>query len=53
MLYQSAQADVSHHPMGMYIYRKLRDLKNAGTRPNVPFSTGWRKSLNIDFMLSL
>ncbi len=31
----------------MKILRKLRNLKVAATRPNVPFGTGGRKSLNL------
>jgi len=32
----------------MRISRKLRNLKDAATRPNVPFGTGGYKSLNLD-----
>jgi hypothetical protein len=32
----------------MTISRKLRNLKVAATRQNVPFGTGGQKSLNLD-----
>ncbi len=31
----------------MWISRKLRNLKDVTTRPNVPFGTGGHKSLNL------
>ena len=36
--------------MGMRISRKLRNLKDAATRPNVPFGTGGHKSLNLGYI---
>jgi len=33
----------------MRISRKLRNLKDAATRPNVPFGAGGHKSLNLGF----
>jgi hypothetical protein len=37
----------------MAIRRKLRNLKVAATRPNIPFGTGGRKSFNKVYLIEL
>jgi hypothetical protein len=36
----------------MRVSRKLRNLKDAATRPNVQFGTGGHKSLNLGYRFS-
>jgi hypothetical protein len=43
LFFGTTLACVLRHLIGLY---KLRNLKVAATRPNVPFGTGGHKSLN-------